>query len=140
MAKRALESVLRRTRAAKNGASAEEAIRASPGAGWGRPDVGRGLLRAERGARRLLSRHGRSGRGRRRSRSFAICARGVRRDDVPPGAASRPCSTPFLPASGRAASAAPRKVARVCAKAGAAMTLSGPWPAYNFIQRAEDRR
>ena len=42
--------------------------------------------------------------------------------------------------SRRAFGAAARRQARSCAAAGARMTLSGPWPAYNFIGDTGERR
>jgi hypothetical protein len=65
-----------------------------------------------------------------------------RRDDAPAAGASPPLlDAAFLvPASSRArfTSAAKREAGR-CAEAGAQMTLSGPWPAYNFVQGDESR-
>jgi hypothetical protein len=65
-----------------------------------------------------------------------------RRDDTPAAGASPPLlDAAFLvPASSRARfkSAAKREAGR-CAEAGAQMTLSGPWPAYNFVQGDESR-
>ena len=34
---------------------------------------------------------------------------------------------------------AARREAEACARAGAQLTISGPWPAYNFIQPDEAR-
>jgi hypothetical protein len=65
-----------------------------------------------------------------------------RRDDVPAAGALPPLlDAAFLvPASSRARfkSAAAREAAR-CTQAGAQMTLSGPWPAYNFVQGDDSR-
>lgn len=65
-----------------------------------------------------------------------------RRDHAPAGGAVPPLlDAAFLvPASGRARfkTAAKREAGR-CAEAGAQMTLSGPWPAYNFVQGDEPR-
>lgn len=61
-----------------------------------------------------------------------------RRDDVPEGASTPPLlDAAFLvPATGRARfKAAVRKLAATNARAGAEMTLSGPWPSYNFVQQ-----
>ena len=61
----------------------------------------------------------------------------LRRDDVPEGATTPPLlDAAFLvPATRRARfKAAVRKLAATNAKAGAEMTLSGPWPSYNFVQ------
>ena len=59
-----------------------------------------------------------------------------RRDDAPEGATPPLLDAAFLvPATGRARfKAAARKLAATNAKAGAEMTLSGPWPSYNFVQ------
>lgn len=60
-----------------------------------------------------------------------------RRDDVPASAATPPLlDAAFLvPSSQRARfKAAARREAARCAKAGAELTLSGPWPAYNFVE------
>jgi hypothetical protein len=66
-----------------------------------------------------------------------------RRDDVPDNATTPPLlDAAFLvPATRRTRfKAAARRAAERCARSGANMTLSGPWPAYNFIQPDEDRR
>lgn len=64
-----------------------------------------------------------------------------RRDDAPTGAAPPLLDAAFLvPAARRTAfRAAARRAAKVCADAGAEMTLTGPWPAYNFVQQAAER-
>ena len=64
-----------------------------------------------------------------------------RRNGAPPGAIPPLLDAAFLvPAAKRARfRTAARRVARVCAEAGAEMTLTGPWPAYNFVQAAEER-
>lgn len=59
-----------------------------------------------------------------------------RRTDAPPGGAAPPLlDAAFLvPLEKRAAFArAARREAGACARAGAEMTLTGPWPAYNFV-------
>ena len=59
-----------------------------------------------------------------------------RRDDAPAEGATPPLlDAAFLvPVSRRAAfTRAARREADSCARAGAQMTLSGPWPAYNFV-------
>jgi hypothetical protein len=59
-----------------------------------------------------------------------------RRDDVPDAASAPPLldAAFLIPASNRARfRAAARRAAAACAQAGAAMTVSGPWPAYNFV-------
>lgn len=61
-----------------------------------------------------------------------------RRDDVPAGAVSPPLlDAAFLvPAARRARfKAEAKRLAAGSAKAGLAMTLTGPWPAYNFVQQ-----
>jgi hypothetical protein len=60
-----------------------------------------------------------------------------RRNDVPEGATSPPLlDAAFLVAEGRRARfrAAARRAAAACRRSGATMTLSGPWPAYNFVR------
>ena len=63
-----------------------------------------------------------------------------RRDGAPSGAVPPLLDAAFLvPAAKRARfRTAARRVAKVCAEAGAEMTLTGPWPAYNFVQPAEE--
>ena len=58
-----------------------------------------------------------------------------RRDDSPSGATPPLLEAAFLVKSrGRAKfRAAARRAARACAQAGGEMTLTGPWPAYNFV-------
>ena len=66
-----------------------------------------------------------------------------RRDDVPDNATAPPLlDAAFLvPAARRTRfKSAAKRAAERCARSGAHMTLSGPWPAYNFIQSAEGRR
>lgn len=64
-----------------------------------------------------------------------------RRDDSPPGAVPPLLDAAFLVPSARRASfrVAARRAAKVCADVGAEMTLTGPWPAYNFVQPLKDR-
>lgn len=64
-----------------------------------------------------------------------------RRDDFPPGATPPLLDAAFLvPADKRARfRTAARRTAKACADAGAAMTLTGPWPAYNFVQPSTER-
>ena len=67
----------------------------------------------------------------------AVAKDATRRDDVPQGATTPPLiDAAFLVPAGRrsAFKSAARKAAAVCSKAGASMTLTGPWPAYNFVQ------
>jgi gas vesicle protein GvpL/GvpF len=59
-----------------------------------------------------------------------------RRDDVPDAAMTPPLlDAAFLVASARTTAfrAAVRRASADCRRAGAALTLTGPWPAYNFI-------
>lgn len=66
-----------------------------------------------------------------------------RRDDAPPAGTPAPLlDAAFLvPASRRAAfTRQARREAEVCARAGARMLLSGPWPAYNFVHVNEPAR
>lgn len=65
-----------------------------------------------------------------------------RRDDMPPAGATPPLlDAAFLvPLSRRERFRnAARREAEACARVGAQLTLTGPWPAYNFIQ-TDDRR
>ena len=67
----------------------------------------------------------------------AVAKDATRRDDVPQGATTPPLiDAAFLVPAGRRAAfkSAARKAAAACAQAGASMTLTGPWPAYNFVQ------
>lgn len=70
-------------------------------------------------------------------------ARDSRRRDDEPGAAVSPplLDAAFLVPTARLArfKAAARRAARECGGAGASMTLTGPWPAYNFIQAPGER-
>ena len=76
-------------------------------------------------------------------RSLQALARAAeRREDVPAGAAAPPLlDAAFLVPGRRAARfrAAARRAAAECADAGAELTLTGPWPAYSFVQRAGSR-
>jgi hypothetical protein len=72
----------------------------------------------------------------------AVAKQVSRREDVPPGAAAPPLlDAAFLvPAARRTKfKAVARKAASRCSEAGALMSLTGPWPAYNFVQ-LRDRR
>jgi hypothetical protein len=67
----------------------------------------------------------------------AIARDARRRDDAPEGAAAPPVlDAAFLvPANRRVRfKAAARRLAAESAEAGAEITLSGPWPAYNFVE------
>jgi gas vesicle protein GvpL/GvpF len=67
----------------------------------------------------------------------AIARDARRRDDAPEGAAAPPVlDAAFLvPANRRVRfKSAARRLAADSAKAGAEITLSGPWPAYNFVE------
>lgn len=73
----------------------------------------------------------------------AIAKDARRRQDAPAAGATPPLlDAAFLvPAGKRAAfNRAARREAAACAAAGAQMTLSGPWPAYNFVQVSEPSR
>jgi hypothetical protein len=66
----------------------------------------------------------------------------VRREDPPPAGATPPLlDAAFLVPFDRrdAFGDAAKRQADDCAKAGAQLTLSGPWPAYSFIQPADTR-
>jgi len=58
------------------------------------------------------------------------------RVEAPAGAVPPLLDAAFLVPSARRARfrGAARRAARTCAEAGAEMTLTGPWPAYNFVQ------
>jgi hypothetical protein len=68
-------------------------------------------------------------------------AREARRRDEPPAGASAPPlldATFLVPTTRRARfRATARRAAAVCRSAGAELTLSGPWPAYNFVRTPE---
>jgi len=70
--------------------------------------------------------------------ALAALARDARRrDDVPEGAAAPPLlDAAFLVTAGRRARfrSVARRLAAGSAKAGAHVVLTGPWPAYNFVQ------
>lgn len=72
-------------------------------------------------------------------KTLAVIARdAARRDDAPEGATAPPLlDAAFLvPASRRVRfKAAARRLAGETVKAGAEITITGPWPAYNFVQR-----
>jgi hypothetical protein len=64
-----------------------------------------------------------------------------RRNDAPAGAVPPLLDAAFLVPSSRRSKfrTAARRAARTCAEAGAEMTLTGPWPAYNFVQPSTER-
>jgi hypothetical protein len=67
----------------------------------------------------------------------AIARDAARRDDAPEGAAAPPLlDAAFLVPSSRRVrfKAAARRLASETVKAGAEITITGPWPAYNFVQ------
>jgi hypothetical protein len=67
----------------------------------------------------------------------AIARDARRRDDAPEGAAAPPLlDAAFLVPAGRRTrfKAAARKLAAAGARAGTEITVTGPWPAYNFVQ------
>jgi hypothetical protein len=68
----------------------------------------------------------------------SIAREGRRRDDLPAGAAQPLLDAAFLVPVRRRARfhAAADRVARDVARAGGELTLTGPWPAYNFVARA----
>lgn len=76
-------------------------------------------------------------------RLSALARDARRRDDVPDGATAPPLlDAAFLvPAARRARfRSAARRAAADCARARATLALSGPWPAYNFVQAAGSGR
>jgi hypothetical protein len=70
-----------------------------------------------------------------------LAADARRRDDLPAGAVPPLLDAAFLVPSARREKfrSAARSAARACAAAGAQMTLTGPWPAYNFVQPPGER-
>jgi Gas vesicle synthesis protein GvpL/GvpF len=80
-------------------------------------------------------------------RTFGMLARiskeTRRRDDVPDGAVAPPLlDAAFLVAAAKTTQfrAAVRRASADCRRAGAALTLTGPWPAYNFVGPAGAQR
>jgi len=72
--------------------------------------------------------------------SLSRLARDAHRREAPAGATTPPLvDAAFLVADGRQArfKTAVRRAARLCRDADAALVLTGPWPAYNFVQAAE---
>ena len=63
-----------------------------------------------------------------------------RREDAPAGALPPLLDAAFLVPSGARSKfrVAARRAAKACAAAGAEMLLTGPWPAYNFVQIRSD--
>ena len=75
-------------------------------------------------------------------RLAAIAKDARRREDAPAAGATPPLlDAAFLVSAGKRArfTTAARREAEACARAGAQLTLSGPWPAYNFIQGDDAR-
>ena len=73
------------------------------------------------------------------TRLSSIARDARRRDDAPQGAAAPPLlDAAFLVPAGRRTrfKAAARRLAAAGAKAGTEITVTGPWPAYNFVQEA----
>jgi gas vesicle protein GvpL/GvpF len=62
------------------------------------------------------------------------------RREVPPGAVAPLLDAAFLVSARNRSKfrAAAKRVARACARAGASLTLTGPWPAYNFVSISGD--
>ena len=74
--------------------------------------------------------------------SLSPLARDARwRDNFPAGATPPLLDAAFLvPADRRSRfRTAARRAAKACSEAGAEMTLTGPWPAYNFVQPSAER-
>lgn len=74
--------------------------------------------------------------------AFDALARASTRRDPPQDAATPPLlDAAFLVPIGRTRQfrAAARRVATACRKAGTTLTLTGPWPAYNFVRDPESR-
>jgi hypothetical protein len=59
-----------------------------------------------------------------------------RRSDTPPGAVPPLLDAAFLVPFGKRAKfrTAARRASKMCTAAGVTLTLTGPWPAYNFVQ------
>ena len=75
-------------------------------------------------------------------RLAAIAKDARRREDAAPAGATPPLlDAAFLVAASKRDkfTSAARREADACARAGAQLTISGPWPAYNFIQADEAR-
>ena len=74
---------------------------------------------------------------------LAAIAKDARRREDPPAAGATPplLDAAFLVAASKRTkfTTAARRQAEACARVGAQLTLSGPWPAYNFIEAAEVR-
>ena len=70
----------------------------------------------------------------------ALAKEARQRTDVPVGGVPPVLDAAFLVRTqGRDKfRAAAKRLARVCANAGAGLTLTGPWPAYNFVQMSTD--
>ena len=70
----------------------------------------------------------------------ALANESRQRRDAPPGAVAPLLDAAFLvPSRSRAKfRTTAKRLARRCAQSGAALTLTGPWPAYNFVQDAGD--
>jgi len=70
----------------------------------------------------------------------ALAREARQRKEVPPGATAPLLDAAFLiPARSRAKfRAAAKRLSRTCAAAGADLTLTGPWPAYNFVEKPGD--
>ena len=72
--------------------------------------------------------------------SLARLARDAHRHEAPAGATTPPLvDAAFLVTDSRQArfKAAARRAAKICRDADAALVLTGPWPAYNFVQATE---
>ncbi len=119
------------------------AVVQGPG-GVGRPASGTAFLAARRDAQEAARELGRSAARAADAgyRALAAAARDARRrEDAPAGAVAPLLDAAFLvPRTGRAQfRAVARRVADAGTAAGSVLTLSGPWPAYNFVQPAARR-
>jgi hypothetical protein len=121
-------------------ASARPAARAPRGRASARPASGAAFLAAKKQARDDARESTRAAAAAAEAvfESLAGIAREARRrDDVPEGAAFPPVlDAAFLVPSGKRARfrAAATRLAAAATKAGARLTVTGPWPAYNFVQ------
>jgi hypothetical protein len=136
--RRHLDSVVRRIRGA-----AEWGVRIARGAppdpaALSQPLSGTAFLAAKKQARDAARRHSIAATDA-ADRTMAVLdriAKASRRQPIPPQASSPPLlDAAFLVAAGRTNrfKLAVRREAERCRAAGAELTLTGPWPAYNFI-------
>jgi hypothetical protein len=76
-------------------------------------------------------------------KTLSRLSRDARRREAPAEATTPPfVDAAFLVPLGRRAAfrSTARRLEAACRKAGADLTLTGPWPAYNFVQDEQERR